>query len=102
MSPLFGFLPNLGPWELMVILVLGVLLFGRKLPDVGRYVGKGIVEFKKGIKGIEDDVEGSNPVKPEVSVPAEPSRPPQKITASAPKFGVEDAPKNVASTPPQI
>ena len=60
MNPLFA-LFNLGPTELIVIAVLGVLLFGSRLPEVGRYLGKGIVEFKKGIKGIEDDVEGSHP-----------------------------------------
>ena len=56
MSPLLGIL-GLGPQEIALILVIGVLLFGRKLPEVGRYLGKGIVEFKKGIKGLEDDVD---------------------------------------------
>jgi sec-independent protein translocase protein TatA len=102
MSAVFGFLPNLGTGELIVLLIIGVLLFGRKLPDVGRYLGKGIVEFKKGIKGIEDDVDGSHPAasSPQASAPAEPPRPPQRIATTAPKF--EDAPKNVTSTPPQI
>ena len=100
MSPLFGFLPNLGTGELIVLLIIGVLLFGRKLPEVGRYLGKGIVEFKKGIKGLEDDVEASAPAPRQESLPAEPPRPPQRIGTTAPKF--EDAPKNVTSTPPQI
>ena len=50
-------LPNLGPMEMMVVGVVAVLLFGRRLPEVGRSLGKGIVEFKKGIRGIEDDVD---------------------------------------------
>lgn len=45
-----------GP-EWIVILVIGLLIFGRRLPEVGRSVGKSIVEFKKGIKGIEDEIE---------------------------------------------
>jgi sec-independent protein translocase protein TatA len=34
-----------------------LLIFGKRLPGVGKSLGKGIVEFKKGLKGIEDDVE---------------------------------------------
>jgi sec-independent protein translocase protein TatA len=48
---------GLGHWELLIILVIALLLFGRRLPDVGRSIGKGIVEFKKGLKGISDEIE---------------------------------------------
>ena len=51
---IFG-LPGGGEW--IVLLVLGLLIFGRRLPEVGRSLGRGIVEFKKGIKGVEDEVE---------------------------------------------
>ncbi len=47
---------GLNTWELVIILAIGLLLFGRKLPDVGRSLGKGIIEFKKGLKGIEEEV----------------------------------------------
>jgi sec-independent protein translocase protein TatA len=91
---LIGFLPTLGATEIIVLLVIGVFLFGRKLPEVGRYLGKGIVEFKKGMSGIEDHVEGSVP-KQEIA--PEPIRPPQRITPSVPKFsdaeGGQNAPK---------
>src|SRR5262245_45499074 len=50
-----------GGMEWIILIVLGVLLFGRKLPETGRSLGKGIVEFKKGIKGFEDEAE-STPV----------------------------------------
>jgi sec-independent protein translocase protein TatA len=46
-----------GGYEWVVILVIGLLIFGRRLPEVGKSLGKGIVEFKKGIKGIEDEIE---------------------------------------------
>ena len=46
---------NLNPMELMIVVGLAVLLFGKRLPEVGRTLGKGIVEFKKGIKGLEDE-----------------------------------------------
>jgi sec-independent protein translocase protein TatA len=42
--------------ELVVIAIIGLLFFGKRLPEVGRSLGKGIVDFKRGIKGIEDDV----------------------------------------------
>lgn len=50
-------LPSLGPMEMMVVMIVAVLLFGKRLPEVGRSVGKGLVEFKKGLRGIEDDLE---------------------------------------------
>lgn len=46
-----------GHMEWIVLLVLGLLIFGRRLPDVGRSIGRSIVEFKKGIKGIEDEID---------------------------------------------
>jgi len=51
----FGFSP--GPMEMLIIAAIAVLLFGKRLPEVGRSLGKGIVEFKKGVRGIEDDVD---------------------------------------------
>jgi sec-independent protein translocase protein TatA len=80
MVPLFGFF-NLWTPEIIMIMIAGVLLFGRRLPEVGRYLGKGIVEFKKGIKGVEDDVDVQNTYQP-----PEPPRPPQRVTTTAPKF----------------
>jgi sec-independent protein translocase protein TatA len=56
---LTGFLPNLQGPEILVILVIGILLFGKRLPEVGRSLGKGIVEFKKGLRGVEDDVDAA-------------------------------------------
>ena len=51
-------MPSMG--EFIVIAAIGLLLFGKRLPEVGRSLGKGIVEFKKGLKGIEEDVETSS------------------------------------------
>ncbi|MCA9292370.1 MAG: twin-arginine translocase TatA/TatE family subunit [Phycisphaerales bacterium] len=55
-----------GPMEFVVLAILGLLLFGRRLPEVGRSLGRSIVEFRKGIKGIEDEVE-EHSSKPRVS-----------------------------------
>ena len=46
-----------GMMEWIIIGGLGLLIFGKRLPEVGRSLGKGIVEFKKGLKGIEEEVE---------------------------------------------
>jgi len=46
-----------GTWEWVIVLVLALLFFGRRLPEVGRSLGKGIVEFKRGIRGITDEIE---------------------------------------------
>jgi sec-independent protein translocase protein TatA len=40
----------------MLIAFVALLIFGRRLPEVGRSLGKGIIEFKKGLQGIEEDV----------------------------------------------
>jgi len=57
-----GWFPSTGEW--IIILAFGLLLFGKRLPEVGRSLGKGIVEFKKGLKGVEDDIEIASDPKP--------------------------------------
>ena len=57
MSPVFGFLEGaLSPSHILIVLAVGLLLFGKRLPEIGRYLGKGIVEFKKGMAGLEDEL----------------------------------------------
>lgn len=82
---------GLGGQEILLLMVLGVLLFGRKLPEVGRYLGQGIVEFKKGFSGIESH-DTPAIARQEVVAP-EPVRPPQRITTTAPKFEDSPAPR---------
>ena len=48
-------MPGLTEW--IIIGALGLLIFGKRLPEVGRSLGKGIVEFKKGLKGIDEEIE---------------------------------------------
>lgn len=45
--------------EWLVILIVGLLIFGRRLPDVARSLGKSITEFKKGMKDVQDDIHSS-------------------------------------------
>ena len=77
---------GIGPMEMMIVGVIALLLFGKRLPDVARSLGKVIVEFKKGIHGIEDDIQDN------VRRPASSSSTPRPVPsddreeATAPKF----------------
>ena len=43
-------------WEWIILLVIGLLIFGRRLPEIGRSIGKTIVEFKKGMNEVTPDL----------------------------------------------
>jgi sec-independent protein translocase protein TatA len=99
MNPLFGLIEGIGsPIHWIILLGIGILLFGKRLPEMGRSLGKGIVEFKKGLKGLEDEVEGGGTAARQEPAPLEPPRPPQRVVMNVPKF--EDKPNNVNLTPP--
>lgn len=56
----FAFIGNLfrGP-DLIILLGVGLLIFGKRLPEVGRGLGRSIVEFRKGLKGVHDEIDDS-------------------------------------------
>ena len=43
--------------HMVVIAVVAILIFGRRLPEVGRDLGRGLLEFKKGLRGVTGDLE---------------------------------------------
>ncbi len=48
---------NLGMWEMLILLVIVLLLFGAKrLPEIGGSLGKGIREFKGSLKEVEGEI----------------------------------------------
>ena len=57
MFSLFG-LPG-SPIQLLILAVIAFLLFGNRLPSVMRSVGRSVVECKKGVAGIEDEVDAA-------------------------------------------
>ncbi len=50
---------GLSPPELIVIGVVAVLLFGSKLPDVARSLGKSMNEFRRGMSGLQDEMKSA-------------------------------------------
>jgi sec-independent protein translocase protein TatA len=75
--------PSLGMTEMLVVMLLAVILFGKRLPEVGRSLGKGLVEFKKGLRGFESELEPSGYTAPDRY---EDHRPSDRVEATVPKF----------------
>jgi sec-independent protein translocase protein TatA len=54
-------MPVPGPWELILLLVIVLVIFGPgKLPDIGNAIGKGIREFRRASSDLEDSVRGES------------------------------------------
>jgi sec-independent protein translocase protein TatA len=55
-------MPNIGPMEIIVVLVIALVVLGpKRLPDAGRSLGRGIREFKDGITGGTREAEADDP-----------------------------------------
>ena len=51
------FIGNLGTGEIIIIAIIVLLLFGgKKIPELMQGIGKGVKNFKDGVKGLEDDI----------------------------------------------
>ena len=44
------------PAEIMIVMAIAVLIFGKRLPNVARSFGKSLAEFRKGIQGFRDQI----------------------------------------------
>jgi sec-independent protein translocase protein TatA len=56
---------NIGGTELLVVLFVVFIFFGpKKLPEIGKSLGKGISEFKRAMRGIQDDIEKATKIDP--------------------------------------
>ena len=78
-------MPNIGPLEIIIVLIIVLVIFGpKRLPDLGRSLGRGMREFKDSVTGKDDDehpveiadpdarVESSGPA-PQTHEPAKPA-----------------------------
>jgi TatA/E family protein of Tat protein translocase len=99
---------NLGMPELMMILVLALLLFGpKKLPEIGKQVGKALGEFKRASndlkRTIEDEMEkASSGLNVKLDDPPKPEAEPAKDAAApalAPADGTVSRPSETTKTP---
>ena len=52
---------GLGTQEIIVLLVIALLLFGKKLPELARWLGKSVVEFKKETDSLTKDLRSMGP-----------------------------------------
>jgi sec-independent protein translocase protein TatA len=84
MSPVFAFLDS--PVTLLILGVLAVLLFGERLPEVARSIGKGFMEFKKGVGSIQDELRNAIDSAVTTTPPIQHSEPEIREEATAPKF----------------
>jgi sec-independent protein translocase protein TatA len=49
-------MPNIGPLEIVIILIIALIVFGpKRLPELGRSMGKGMREFKNSLTSDKDD-----------------------------------------------
>lgn len=96
-------MPNIGPAELIVILLVALVVFGpRKLPELGKSLGAGLREFRKSTQSLKDELDvGLNDkgaqVAPTQTIHA--SVPPQPVTVTAQPMTAQ--PVSAAAVTPQ-
>jgi sec-independent protein translocase protein TatA len=76
---------GIGIWELLILLLVLLLVFGpKRLPEMGRQLGKGMREFKDSVSGKDDDPLDEMAELPpaEPSIPATPPRERDTVTPS--------------------
>jgi len=91
----------LSPQHILLALAIGLLLFGRKLPEMGRSIGKTFKEFQKGMKGLEDEVNTTTTGTPSPTNEPAPLQAPQRVTPPSQKPIFDDVPTQ-SSVPPKV
>ncbi|MFK7601946.1 twin-arginine translocase TatA/TatE family subunit [Deinococcus sp. SM5_A1] len=87
-------MPNIGPAELIVILLVALVVFGpRKLPELGKSLGHGLREFRKSTQGLKDELDGATIVATPVIQ--------QPVTVAQPAAQVAAAPVSAAAVTPR-
>ncbi len=97
-----AFIAGLGIWEILVILVVALIVFGPRLPEVAKSLGKGYMEFRKGLRSLESELEfGEADI--DVSRPTDGSAPAQPGVSPEGPSGeeIETVPPEESATDPQ-
>ncbi len=90
-APYIAFL-SLGPVEIVVILLVALLVFGRRLPEVARSLGQGLTEFRKGLHDEPGSSDAPRPL---------PEQPPKDEPSGLSENVAEDVVEYDADTPPE-
>jgi sec-independent protein translocase protein TatA len=86
MAEVLAFLPQLGPWEIALIVIVILLLFGgKKLPELAKGIGKGMRVFKKELNDVRDTVETALNEEPKPEAKPEPKPEPKQPAAEETK-----------------
>ncbi len=86
-NSLLAFLPmGISSQEMIVFGVIALLLFGKRLPEVAKSLGKGVTEFKRGLNGIERELTSTTNTRSSYTPPSRPIPDDNRIETTAPKF----------------
>jgi sec-independent protein translocase protein TatA len=84
-------MPNVGPWEIILVLIVALLVFGpKRLPEMGKSVGKSMREFKDSLSGNgkdDDEIEHHTAVVRTQELP--PAAPPPPAATGVPTHSAE-------------
>ncbi|HEU0305325.1 MAG TPA: twin-arginine translocase TatA/TatE family subunit [Gaiellaceae bacterium] len=73
----------IGPGEIVILLIVALLVFGpKRLPEMGRSIGKGMREFKSSLTTNDDDDDVAPELRASPEVPDEPARAPKTDTTT--------------------
>jgi sec-independent protein translocase protein TatA len=91
-------MPQIGPLEVVIVLVIALLVFGpKKLPELGRGLGRGMRDFKRGLSGDDTDDRDDDDDRRREAIP--PAQPVQAAAPPPPAPEPAAAPEAPAPTP---
>lgn len=98
---LVAFISMPGGGEMIILGIIGLLIFGNRLPEVAKSLGKSVVEFKRGLSGVQDEIERSVNASQQADVLPPPSTPSASVPAST-ESSAETAASSVEAPPSDV